>query len=167
MRRSVVLLATALSFTSLAACRQSEPVGVPRPGVLFAAGSDTVAGNGSVVELRAMKEKWATARDGRDYQFNTAVSCFCDEARRRPVIVAVRGSAVTSVLDAETNASRPTEQYWTIERLFDMAIEERTHGGRVRVTYSRALGYPVWIEIGTPENDAGSQYVVPSVMLEE
>lgn len=167
LRLGASLFAAALALTTLAACNQSDPVGVPRPGIWTAAGEDTVRGSGSVVELRAMERRWAETRDGRGYQFATSVSCFCPQEHTRPVLVSVRGSTVTSVLDAETREARPAGRYWTIESLFDMAIAERTRGGRVRVTYSRTSGYPVWMEIGTPENDAGAYYSVSSVMLEE
>lgn len=166
MRRSV-LLAAALAVTSLAACTGSDPVEAVRPGVWTEAGADTVRGNGSVVELRAMRQRWTETRDGRGYQFVASVSCFCPPEYTRPAIVSVRGSAVTSVIDAETREPRQVEGYWTIESLFDRAIAERASGGRVRVTYSRSSGYPVWAEIGTPENDAGAFYGVSSVMLEE
>lgn len=164
MRTTPVLLA-ALALASSVACHEAEPIGVPRPGIWTTAGIDTVPGNGSVMELRAMKQRWSDARDGRDYAFETSVSCFCPEEYVRPVIVEVSGDAVTRVLDAETGATRPAERYWTIEGLFDRAIAERTGGGRVRVTYARASGYPVWVEIGTPENDAGAWYSVTSVMV--
>ena len=165
MRPTLVLLA-ALALTSSVACHEAEPIGVPRPGIWTTAGTDTVPGNGSVMELRAMKQRWAAARDGRDYAFETAVSCFCPDEYVRAVIVEVSSDAVTRVRDAETGASRPADRYWTIEGLFDRAIAERAGGGRVRATYARASGYPVWIEIGTPENDAGAQYSVTSVMVE-
>jgi hypothetical protein len=167
LRLGACLLAATVALGSLTACTESDPVGAPRPGIWTAAGEDTVRGNGSVIELRAMKQRWADTRDGRSYQFVASVSCFCPPRNTRPVIVSVRGSQVTSVLDAETREPRPVEGYWTIEALFDRAIAARAGGGRVRVTCSRSGGYPVWAEIGTPENDAGAFYGVSSVMLEE
>ena len=160
-RLALVLIAA----VTLAACHEAEPIGVPRTGVFAEPGADTVPGSGSLMELRAMKARWAQVRAGEDYAFRTAVSCFCMEERTRPVTIEVSGTGVTSVHEVATGAPRAPEEYWTIEELFERAIRERQQGGRVRVTYARSAGYPVWIEIGTPENDAGSWYSVSSVRL--
>ena len=46
----------------------------------------------------------------------------------------------------------------TITQLFDRAIEMRSGGGNVSVTYDRANGIPARLEIGTIANDAGTLY---------
>jgi hypothetical protein len=80
------------------------------------------------------------------------------------VLIEVRKGAVTKVWDLETGrVVSTTSNYPTITGLFDSAIAELRdprRGGRVRVTYDSALGIPVFLEVGTLENDAGVGYAI-------
>ena len=166
MRRSLVRLAI-LAVLALAACDDTERAIAPLPRIYVTSSGDTVPGNASVLELRAMRAKWENVRAGSDYRMQTRVTCFCGEEYTRPLEIEVHGDAVFSVRDLVSGQLRPTTDSWTIEALFDRAIAERLRGGRVRVTYLRSAGYPVWIEIGTPENDAGATYTVFTVRFAE
>ena len=162
MRRLATLLVVVLA---LAACREERAVG---PGVfgLLPVAADTATGTGSEAELRQMQRRWADVRAGRDYRFTTAYYCFCFNGTATPVQVTVRGSRVVEVREVATGASRSVANYYTLEQLVDWAIAERERGGRVRVRWQLDAGYPVWIEIGTPENDAGVSYDISGVALD-
>jgi hypothetical protein len=162
MRRLATLLVLVLA---LAACRDERSTG---PGVLglLPVRADTATGTGSEAELRQVKRRWVETRGGRDYRFTTAYYCFCFIASQRPAQVFVQGARVVQVRDAATGMTRREADYYTIESLLDRAIEVREQGGRVRVRWQLDAGYPAWIEIGTPENDAGASYDLSNVELD-
>lgn len=161
MRRLAVLVAAILA---VAACGSDEPTGTAARGLLPA--SDTIEGGATTSELRLMKARWAAVRDGRDYSFVTSYYCFCYGEVETPVRVTVRGASVASVREVVSGRSRPTDHYYTIEELFDRAIARRAIDRHVRVSYSARWGHPIWLTIGTPENDAGVTYQVGDVALE-
>lgn len=163
MRRLATLLVLVLGL-GVAACRHDSPTGA---GVftLLPTSGDTATGTGSAAELRLMQRRWAEAREGRDYRFDTFLYCHCGSEVDTPVRVRVRGSRVDEVRVVATGASRPVADYYTIERLFDEAIALREQGGRVRVTYVVEAGHPIFLTIGEPERDAGVSYVIHSVAV--
>ena len=167
MRRTALAIAAiaAIAALTLAACGKDVPTATTLFGLGPAAG-DTVHGTGGGWELLTMREKWSDARAGRDYSFVTSFACFCPQEVTTPVRVTVHGAQVTSVRELVTGKERPAAGYYTIEGLFDRAMAERARDGVVRVTYSRAWGYPVALTVGTPENDAGVSYGVSDVRLQ-
>ena len=125
--------------------------------------SDTVPGTGQLSELQQKRAAWV-ARGINDYRFELRISCFCAGDITRPVLVEVRGGAVSKVWDLETvNPVRDVSPYKTITGLFDAAIAERSRGGNVSVAYDRTFGIPVRLEVGTIANDAGVLYLLGGI----
>jgi hypothetical protein len=155
--RSVVAGAAAATI----ACSDNPTTGLGTP--LVATPRNTVPGTGQLAELEQRRADWL-ARGITDYRFQLRITCFCGGDITRPVLIEVRRGAVTKVWDLETGRSiSATSNYPTITALFDSAIAEQRdprRGGRVRVTYDAALGIPVFLEVGTLENDAGVGYQV-------
>ena len=134
-------------------------LGTPR----LTSARDTIQGTGQLAELQQRRAAWV-ARGIADYRVQLQKSCFCGGDITRPVLIEVRGGAVSKVWDLET--AKPVADislYPTITGLFDAAIAERSRGGNVTVSYDAALGTPVRLEIGTVANDAGVQYFLSSV----
>ena len=160
MRRFVVLAAATISL--LGACGREDPTGATVFGILPAT-ADTIAGSGSLAELRLMKARWTEARRGRNYSFVTGIGCFCPAYYGASVRVVVFGDRVATVREIDSGGVRPARDYYTIEELFDRAIAFRADGGPVRATYDGRAGFPLWLTIGTPENDGGVVYAVRDV----
>jgi hypothetical protein len=143
------------------ACSDDQTTGLGTPVV--ATPRTTVPGTGQLAELEQRRADWL-ARGIADYRFQLRITCFCGGDITRPVLIEVRKGAVAKVWDLETGRSvSTTSNYPTITALFDSAIAELRdprRGGRVRVTYDSALGIPVFLEVGTLENDAGVGYQV-------
>ena len=150
---AVTLIAT------LAACTGSkEPAGLGT--TQLSVSTDTVSGTGQLAELQQRRAAWI-ARGINDYRVQLQITCFCGGDIRRPVLLEVRGGAVTKVWDMETG--RPVTalaNYPSITTLFDRAVGERSGGGYVSVAYDVAHGFPARIEIGTLANDAGTLYTL-------
>ena len=161
MRRLAVLIAAVLVA---AACGKEEPTGAALRGMLPV--TDSIQGAATADELQQMKARWAEVRGGRDYSFVTYYYCFCYGEVDTPVRVTVRGASVASVREVVTARSRPVDDYYTIETLFDRAIARRAIDRHVAVSYSARWGHPLWLTIGTPANDAGVTYRVQDVVLE-
>jgi hypothetical protein len=161
MRRLVVLAAALLASVSCDDAR--EPLGPTTP-LTYLPGDSTEV-DPSEAQLLLAKGRWAGARNARDYSFVTWYLCFCTSDVTVPVRVSVHGAEVTAVREVTSGRSRQTTEYYTIESLFDRAIEARGRDVPVRVTYTSG-GYPAWLTIGTPENDAGVTYHVEGVRLQ-
>jgi len=159
IRHRRTYLVVALIATATVACRES---GVPSGlGALqITAATDTVPGTGQLNELQQKRAAWV-ARGINDYRVQLSITCFCGGDIRRPVLVEVRGGVVTKVWDLETAKLRADiAPYPSITKLFDEAIEQRSGGGNVSVSYDRELGIPARIEIGTIANDAGRVFML-------
>lgn len=160
MRRSAVLLAVTL-VVAITACAKHEPTGTTVFGLM----PDSTEVRPDETQLLQAKARWAGARNGRDYTFVTSYSCFCPANAGIPVRVTVHGAQVVSVREVTSGRSRAVTEYYTIEALFDRAIEARASDVPVRVTY--AVGaYPGRLTIGTPENDGGTTYHLADVRLQ-
>jgi hypothetical protein len=155
--RRLAAIVVTLAVAGTAACSNSStPSGLGTQQLSVSA--DTVVGTGQLAELQVRRAAWV-ARGINNYRVELRISCFCGETIRRPVLVEVRGGAVSKVLDLETaKAVADITPYPTITQLFDRAIEMRAQNGHVSVAYDRALGYPARLEIGTIANDAGTLY---------
>ena len=148
----------ALAATTAAFACQESPVPSGLGVNQIAVPTDTVAGSGQLNELQQRRAAWIVQGIG-DYRVQLRISCFCAGDITRPVLVEVRRGAVSKVWDLET--AKPVtnlDAYPSITTLFDRAIAERSQGGNVSVTYDRAFGFPVRLEIGTIANDAGTLY---------
>ena len=155
-RRAWLAVAFAATAATLACSDDSTPSGLGTQQLSVSA--DTVLGTGQLDELQERRAAWV-ARGITDYRVQLRISCFCAGTITRPVLVEVRRGAVSKVWDLET--SKPVADvspYPTITQLFDRAIETRSGGGNVSVTYDRASGIPARLEIGTIANDAGTLY---------
>jgi hypothetical protein len=149
-------VALALLAIGAVACADGPPIGIGTQEIAVSA--DTVQGTGSLSELQQHRAAWV-ARGITNYRVQLSVVCFCGSDFVRPVLVEVRGGIVVKAWDLETASPRPTlTPYPSITALFDAAIAERSRGGNVSVSYDRATGVPVRLEIGTIANDAGVQY---------
>ena len=151
------MVLSALTALTVAACSSSStPSGLGTQQLSIS--GDTVVGTGQLSELQQRRAAWV-ARKIDSYRVELRISCFCIPEVTRPVLVEVRGGAVSKVLDLET--AKPVadlSRYPAITQLFDRAIEMRSGGGNVSVAYDKALGYPARLEIGTIANDAGTVY---------
>ena len=150
-------MAFAVAGATIVACSGSaSPSGLGTQQLSVS--GDTVVGTGQLAELQQKRAAWV-ARGINDYRVELRISCFCGSTITRPVLLEVRGGAVSKVLDLETaKAVADISPYPTITQLFDRAIEMRTQNGHVSVAYDRSIGYPARLEIGTIANDAGTLY---------
>ena len=150
-------MAFAVAGATIVACSGSaSPSGLGTQQLSVS--GDTVVGTGQLAELQQKRAAWV-ARGINDYRVELRISCFCGSTITRPVLLEVRGAAVSKVLDLETaKAVADISPYPTITQLFDRAIEMRTQNGHVSVAYDRSIGYPARLEIGTIANDAGTLY---------
>jgi hypothetical protein len=148
-----------LATVAATACQEpSVPSGLGAKQIVAA--TDTIAGTGQLNELQQKRAAWV-ARGIKDYRVQLAIMCFCRTGVTRPVLVEVRKGAVAKVWDLETaKVLTDIEPYPSITALFDQAIDQRSGGGNVSVTYDRELGFPVRIEIGTIANDAGRVFTL-------
>jgi hypothetical protein len=160
MRRLAVLLAATLALVT-AACGKHEPTGTAVLGLV----SDSVEVNPSESQLLLAKARWTSERNARDYTFVTAFACFCAANVGTAVRVTVHGTQVVSVHEVTSGRSRLATEYYSIEALFDRAVDARARDESVRVKYA-AGGYPAQLTIGTPENDGGVTYGVSEVRLQ-
>jgi uncharacterized protein DUF6174 len=161
--RLLRLVAACVAIGGAVACSDDTPGIGLKPQQAITAG-DTVTGSGDLSELQAHRAAWL-AHGIDDYRFQLQISCFCGGQITRPVVIEVRGGAITKVQDLETgNAVPDMSAYPTITKLFDGAIAERSGGGYVSVAYDRTLGIPVRLEVGTLANDAGTLYLVSSLV---
>ncbi len=109
-------------------------------------------------EVARRHRVWEDARP-RAYRYVWSYSCFCVPGDA--VRVEVSGDRVTSVTDPRTGAPAPRPAVlYTVDGLFDAMERAERDGTRVRAEYHPRLGYPVRAEIGTPENDAGTIFLV-------
>lgn len=154
--------AVSIAAAAFVGCATSDPatgLGTPQLSVV----KDTVQGTGALAELQQRRAAWV-ARGVNDYRVQLRKSCFCVSDVTRPVLIEVRGGAVSKVWDLETKKPvANTSLYPTITALFDAAIAERERNGNVTVAYDAALGTPVRLEIGTVANDAGVMYFLSRV----
>jgi hypothetical protein len=157
------VLAASITALAVAACANDDrPTGLGTKSLTI--GTDTIPGTGQLAELQQRRAAWV-ARGITDYRVQVEKSCFCVSDITRPVLIEVRGGAVSKVWDLET--AQPvsnTSLYPTITGLFDAAIAERSRGGNVSVSYDASLGTPARLEIGTVANDAGVQYFLSGIM---
>jgi hypothetical protein len=158
-RRSLrTLVALAAALGSVACSDNKVPLGLGSQEVAFS--RDTVRGTGELTELQQRRAAWV-ARGIKDYRYQLRQTCFCVAEAIRPKLLEVRGGTVARAWDLATGKEViDTRGFPTITTLFDDAIATRASGGPVRVTYDRALGIPVLLEIGTLANDAGVGYKV-------
>jgi hypothetical protein len=153
---------TILAVAAIAACSSSAPPSGLGTQQLSVSG-DTVVGTGQLAELQSRRAAWV-ARGLNDYRVELRISCFCGSTITRPVLLEVRGGAVSKVLDLETSREVADKApYPTITQLFDRAIEMRTNNGHVSVAYDRIVGFPARLEIGTIANDAGILYYLDAL----
>ncbi|HUQ80138.1 MAG TPA: DUF6174 domain-containing protein [Gemmatimonadaceae bacterium] len=156
LRRTTLAIALVAVAASTACDGSSVPSGLGTQQLSIS--GDTVTGSGQLAELQQRRAAWL-GRGIKDYRVQLQISCFCGGDVRRPVLVEVRRGVVSKVWDLETaKLLTNLEPYPSITALFDRAIEQRSGGGHVSVTYDRELGFPTRIEIGTLANDAGTEY---------
>ena len=159
-RRAGSLIVGTLVAIAAAACADAADGATGLRTNQVSVPSDTLTGTGQLSELQQKRAAWV-ARGITDYRFELRISCFCVGDITRPVLVEVRGGAVSKVWDLETvNPIRDLSPYRTITALFDAAIAERARGGNVSVAYDRTFGIPVRLEVGTIANDAGVLYLI-------
>ena len=157
------LVAACVAIAGATACSNDSPtVDINAQQTLTLA--DTITGSGQLSELRQRRAAWLLRRID-DYRFQLQISCFCGAEITRPVVIEVHGGAITRVEDLATGKPvADVSAYPTITKLFDAAIDERSRGGSVSVTYDRTLGIPARLELGTIANDAGTQYFLSNLV---
>jgi uncharacterized protein DUF6174 len=159
-RRAGSLVVAALVAIAATACADATDSATGLRTNQVSVPGDTVPGTGQLSELQQKRAAWV-ARGITNYRFELRISCFCAGDITRPVLVEVRGGAVSKVWDLETvNPVRDVSPYKTITALFDAAIAERSRGGNVSVAYDRTFGIPIRLEVGTIANDAGVLYLL-------
>ena len=161
-QRRIAVALTIVAVAAIAACSSSAPPSGLNTQKLSVSG-DTVVGTGQLAELQSRRAAWV-ARGLNDYRVELRISCFCGSTITRPVVLEVRGGAVSKVIDLETTREVADKTpYLTITQLFDRAIEMRTNNGHVSVAYDRSVGFPARLEIGTIANDAGILYYLDAL----
>ncbi len=157
------LVAASLAIAGTASCADDSPTTALGAHQVLLPG-DTITGSGQLSELQQRRAAWV-ARGIADYRFQLQISCFCGSEITRPVLVEVRGGAVSRVLDLETGKPVANDYaYPTVTKLFDDAIAERSRGGNVSVAYDQTLGIPARLEVGTIANDAGVLYYLSALI---
>lgn len=161
--RLLRLVAACVAIGGAVACSDDTPGIGLKPQQTIALG-DTITGSGELSELQEHRAAWVS-HGIDDYRFQLQISCFCGAEITRPVLIEVRGGAITKVQDVVSgNTVTDVSAYPTITTLFDAAIAKRSAGGSVSVAYDRTLGIPVRLEVGTLANDAGTLYLVSSLI---
>ena len=103
-------------------------------------------GPGSVISARVL---W-NARKPPSYSYVTSYTCFC--LVTSPVGVQVVDGKVVSARITDTGEAVPTNNYFTIDELFDQI----TSNPPTSVEFDARLGYPTRIYRCCLENDSGS-----------
>jgi hypothetical protein len=94
-----------------------------------------------------------------DYRYDYQRTCFCTPAAVKPVTIEVRGGKVAHVYDrgTTTEVAGAGAAWPTITDLFAEIEQARAaHTAPLVVRWDEQRGYPVYVEIGTLANDAGS-----------
>ena len=102
-----------------------------------------------------------TATRPPSYDFTLAMSCFCDISVRRPVVIAVAGTTVTSRTYADDGTPFPAQyaaSFPSIDGLFDMIVAARAGNAAIAsATYDAARGYPLQITLDSRSNVADDE----------
>jgi hypothetical protein len=101
-----------------------------------------------------------------DYEYHFERVCFCTSEYVEPVLVEVRQGrivAVTSTVDGEARSLTGPVPWYTVDDLFRLVQNARSSGRERLLVEYHPSGYPMMIEIGTLENDAGVRYLVGGV----
>jgi hypothetical protein len=97
------------------------------------------------VSLSLNRVRWER-QNLHDYSYIGERSCFC--APEGKVSVTVFSDRVTSVTVIATGAHLPTDNWYTVDELFDLAHGYFGEKDRsVRVEYDPAFGYPTLIDV--------------------
>ena len=138
--------------TALVPCAQSTPNTCEPPPV-------------AVTDFVVARDRW-TAHRPPSYEFTLTLSCFCGPEVRRPAVIAVTGTTVTSRTYADDGTSFPAQYasaFPSIDGLFDMLADAGSRPtGRAVATYDSVTGYPLTISLDYAANvaDDESYYVV-------
>jgi Family of unknown function (DUF6174) len=102
-------------------------------------------------DVLANRRRWQSLRI-TDYQVQFRTICFCTTETTAPVILQVRGGAITSATRVADGAAVPpsawTGRYYTVDQVFDLIVKAKAQGAfQVRVTYDALLGYPTGVFI--------------------
>ena len=103
-------------------------------------------------DLQAAQQRWE-AQQIVSYSYTLAVSCFCPEDIRQPVVVTVTDGEMASIVKADGGNPAAAEffaEYNTVEKLFTLIQKAINEGAdEVTVTYDSTLGYPTDIKVDT------------------
>lgn len=102
-----------------------------------------------LTELNAHRAAW-NSHDISDYDYILQRQCRC--SGNVPGLVSVRSDGIVSVVDPETFAPLPAEQFLTIDELFDhLAQGLGTPGYIVAAEFDAVLSYPRLASLDDPQ----------------
>lgn len=113
--------------------------------------------DGELRDLVAAKARWNTSGVS-DYDMVVRALCFCVYGGQE-VRVTVRAGRVTTATLVQGGQSLPTENYYSVEGLFDLienAVERNAK--EIDATYDSARGYPRLFQIDYSEMIADEEY---------
>jgi hypothetical protein len=100
------------------------------------------------------------AQNLTDYRYDFQRTCFCSLVATQPVTIEVHGGTVTKVTPrpgAQWVEGDPHVTWPTVEQLFEQIDAARAAGiTPLVVRWDAGRGYPVYVEMGTLANDAGT-----------
>lgn len=133
--RAFLVFVSTLFLFLLAAC-------ITREG----AQSPTTAQNA----LATAQQQWQAQQIG-SYRYGLAVSCFCPEELRQPVVITVTAGETNAIVTTAGGAPVTAaffDQYNTVDKLFALIQQAIAEGAdEVAVTYDPTLGYPTEIKL--------------------
>lgn len=103
-------------------------------------------------DLQQAQQRWQ-AQTLDSYSYTLALSCFCVDEVRQPVVITVTDGETASIVRAEGGDPASAEffvDYNTVDKLFALIQKAIDEGAdEVAVTYDPTLGYPIDIKVDT------------------
>jgi Family of unknown function (DUF6174) len=102
--------------------------------------------------LQQAQQQWQ-AQELDSYSYTLALSCFCVDDLRQPVVISVTDGEMASIIKVEGGEPAAAEffaDYNTVEKLFALIQKAIDEGAdEVTITYDATLGYPTDIKVDT------------------
>ena len=139
----------------------SRSLWFPFAGVLALSGCTEPRLDRALDELNAAQRRWQ-AHAPADYQFTIQRSCFCAPIVTRPVTVGVQGTAVVSLVYADSGTAADSvvfSEFLTIDRVFTF-LRQTLAGkpGSFTAAYDTQLGYPTQVSVDPIANAVDDEF---------
>ena len=100
----------------------------------------------------------------RNYEFVSALSCFCAPDYTAPMRVTVQNGLVTAIANAVTGATMPVSYRQPIDSIFaNLSRQATDNPSLLTVQFDPTYGYPVQATFGSLAADAGYSITVSNL----